>query len=267
MSDRKKMPFVTVNCGAIPESLLESEFFGHKKGSFSGAHSDRAGFLEAARGGTLFLDEIGEMPLAMQVKLLRALDGKGFTPVGDNRVRQADFRLISATNRNPKQMVRDGAMREDFYYRINTVPIQMPPLRERKEDIPLLINHFLSVLSDNCGKEIELPTEVQVELNRHRWPGNVRELQNVLNRYLTLNEVSFAECVEDFEEKSPEPAPSVVPKVQDAQEIPQALDTVEKKMIEKVLEQNRWNVTQSAKAMKISRRTLQRRIKKYGLKT
>jgi PAS domain S-box-containing protein len=265
LSERKSKPFIAVNCGAISDNLLESEFFGHVRGAFSGAYSSRDGFLMAADGGTLFLDEIGEMPLQLQVKLLRALDGRGFTPVGDNKILSSNFRLISATNRDLAQMVRSGRMREDFYYRINTVPIMMPPLQHRKEDLPLLIDHFVSTFSDEHNREVELPSDIYQTLSQHSWPGNVRELQNVIRRYLTLKEISFSPLT-DINPPQFQPQPAVLenstPTLTDSDE----LTRMEGRIVLSALQKNHWHMGKTASALGISRRTLQRRVNKHGLR-
>jgi len=264
LSDRKDKPFVAVNCGAIAETLLESEFFGSLKGAFSGAYANRRGFLTAADQGTLFLDEIGEMPIQLQIKLLRALDGKSFIPVGDHKSLNSDFRLICATNRNLVAMVREGLMREDFYYRVNTIPISMPPLRERKEDLPLLIDHFIGSLHDGNGPVPQLPSEFYLTLDRHNWPGNVRELQNVIRRYLTLKEISFGPLLAA-------PAMSHTPETTARQAMPKQLTVtdelaqVERDRIVNALHTNFWHIGNTAKALGISRRTLQRRLSKHKI--
>jgi transcriptional regulator with PAS, ATPase and Fis domain len=160
-----------VNCGAIPEHLLESEFFGHRRGAFTGAHADTHGYLDIANGGTLFLDEIGELSLEMQVKLLRAIEGGGYFPVGDSRPKHSDFRVIAATNRNLREMVRDGRIREDFFFRIHIIPITLPPLRERREDIPLLVDHYLNQFTQG-QKMPELPGKALGALYKYDWPWN-----------------------------------------------------------------------------------------------
>lgn len=267
LSYRKDKPFVAVNCGAITESLLESEFFGHLRGSFSGAHADRDGFLKAADRGTLFLDEIGEMPISLQIKLLRVLDGNGFIPVGGSKQCASDFRLISATHRDLGEMVRSGRMREDFYYRINTVPISIPPLRERKEDLPLLIDHFVTSLAEERDEDLQLSPEFYLTLNRHNWPGNIRELQNVIRRFLTLQEISF----NPFAQSSPLPAQLAATETAGKRQpannpVRGELAEVEKNRIVVVLQENHWNIGKTAIALGISRRTLQRRVIKYHLK-
>ena len=207
LSSRKSGSFVPVNCGAIPETLMESEFFGHRKGAFTGAVIDKHGFLDLADGGTLFLDELGEIGQSMQVKLLRAIDGGGFTPIGGSQVKTPDLRIIAATNRDVAEQVRKGVIREDFFYRIHVIPIHLPSLRERKEDIPLLVEHFV----EKFGKGKNLPPltpRIMEALRAHDWPGNVRELQNTVFRYLTLKKLDFAGTVRRFGRRDAGPAPA-----------------------------------------------------------
>lgn len=186
-SDRKDKPFVSVNCGAIPENLLEPELFGHAKGSFTGAMRDHKGLIETADGGTLFLDEIGEIPLSLQVKLLRFLQEGETRRVGDTKVRRFDVRLISATNRDLEKAVEDGVFREDLFFRLSVIPIFLPPLRERSEDIPLLATHLFQRLCDTHGRKVlELSSDTLKKLMDYRWPGNVRELENVIEYALHL---------------------------------------------------------------------------------
>lgn len=188
-SARKSRRFLAVNCGAVQESLFEREFFGHRKGSFSGAHADAPGYLDLAAGGTLFLDEIGELTLNMQVKLLRAIEGGGYCPVGGTEPRVKDFRLISASNTPLSEKVAGGAMREDFFYRVQVIRICLPPLRHRRQDIPLLVEHFLRQMAPRFG-EVRVPGRIMDLLMDHDWPGNVRELRNVLQRYATLGHLA-----------------------------------------------------------------------------
>ena len=190
ISRRRHKEFVPVNCGAIPQHLLESEFFGHRKGAYTGANADAHGYLDRADGGTLFLDEVGELSLDMQVKLLRAIDGGNYSPLGDSRSRKSDFRLIAATNRNLKEMVKSGKMREDFFFRIDIVPIDLPPLRDRRDDIPLLIDHFLRELTGADNPPV-LPGKVLEALYKYEYPGNVREMQNIVQRYLAIKRLDF----------------------------------------------------------------------------
>jgi two-component system response regulator PilR (NtrC family) len=186
---RRDRPFVAVNCGAVPETLLESELFGHVRGAFTGAHANKKGLVEAAEGGTIFLDEIGEMPPSMQVKLLRVLQDHRFRRVGGTDEVQADVRVIAATNQDLTKMVADGRFREDLYYRLNVLSITMPPLRDRREDIPLLAEHFLQQFADQMGKGVRtISSEAQRLLQAHGWRGNVRELQNAIERAVALEQ-------------------------------------------------------------------------------
>ena len=187
MGNRRDGAFVTVNCGAIPENLLESEFFGYTKGAFTGAEKNKHGYLDLADGGTLFLDELGEIGLTIQVKLLRVIEGMGYRPVGSDQMHHPDIRIIAATNRDLAQLVRAGRMREDFYYRIHVIPVHLPPLRERKEDIPLLIDHFFQQYGDRRNLPPVTGEMLDVAM-AYEWPGNVRELQNVVHRYVTLKQ-------------------------------------------------------------------------------
>lgn len=257
MSDRVRGPFVPVNCGAISENLVESAFFGHKKGSFTGADRDHQGYLSAADGGTIFLDEIGEIPLSMQVKLLRALDGAGFIPVGGTAVLKPNIRVIAATNRNLYDLLRENKMREDFFYRIHILPIRLPPLRERKEDLPLLIEHFFKkfaagrVLPPVTGKLLE-------SFSSHDWPGNVRELQNAIQRYLSLERLDFlGEREKDFATES-------LDGDEDSLLVPR-MDAFEKKIILDALHKCQWHREKAAERLGIHRKTLFTKMKKYGL--
>ncbi|TWI70663.1 PAS domain S-box-containing protein [Desulfobotulus alkaliphilus] len=256
MSERVRGPFVAVNCGAISENLAESAFFGHKKGAFTGADRDKQGYLAAADGGTLFLDEIGEIPLAMQIKLLRALDGAGFTPVGGTETLKPDIRVIAATNRNLYDLLRENRMREDFFYRIHIVPIRLPALRDRKEDLPLLMDHFFNkygagrVLPPVTGKLLEA-------FSSHDWPGNVRELQNAVQRYLSLGNLDFLGEREGFaeDEGEAEKVGALVPRV----------DAYEKKLIVEALHRHQWHRENAAESLGIHRKTLFTKMKKFGL--
>lgn len=261
-SPRKDHPIVVVNCGAIPENLIESEFFGTRKGAFTGAQQDKPGYIQAAENGSLFLDEIGEISPSLQVKLLRAIDGGGFSPVGSRRVIQPNVRYIAATNRNLRKMVQEGALRSDFFYRIHVIPIHLPPLRERGDDLFLLIDHFLKQFSDGDGLRDLSREEIQI-LHSHDWPGNVRELQNVLRRQVTFGKLVLGDAVGAPPEKqgqglekglAPEPQP-----------LKAAIDAFEKKFIVDLLHQNRWLKTRTAKSLGVSRKTLFRKMKRHGL--
>jgi len=254
LSSRKGEEFVTVNCGAIPDNLLESEFFGHKKGAFTSAHMDKVGYLDIADKGSLFLDEIGELSLSMQVKLLRAIDGGDYAPVGSNRTKKSDFRVIAATNSDQIEQVKEGFMREDFFYRINVIPIALPPLRERREDIPLLVDHFLKLYSPG-QKPPRVPGEIMDAMYTYPWPGNVRELQNVIRRYLSMGRWDFLNSKQGIQEEQN----------LEGLKLRNAVEDLEKTAIFKALEQTRWNRSQAAAILGISRRALFRKMKKLEL--
>ena len=260
MSGRRNDAFVPVNCGAIPENLLESEFFGHKKGAFTGADADKTGYLDEAHGGSLFLDEIGEIKQDLQVKLLRAIEGGGYNPVGSNEVRKPDFRIIAATSRNLAELVQKGKMRSDFFYRVHVIPINLPPLRKRKEDIPLLVEHFMKAYDRKIRPKVT--DRIIDTLMNYSWPGNVRELQNVLYRFVTLKRLDLVGDNLNVSEASPVETEDV------AIDVPlgEAVSAYEKRRIEAALAQNRWNRTRTAKHLGIGLRTLQRKLKDYGIK-
>ncbi|SMC78000.1 PAS domain S-box-containing protein [Desulfocicer vacuolatum DSM 3385] len=264
LSSRSKHKFVPVNCGAISENIIESEFFGYRKGAFTGADKDKNGFLDTADKGTLFLDEIGDIGLNIQVKLLRSIEGGGFTPVGGNELKKPDLRIVAATNKNLKNLVKEGLMREDFFYRINIIPIKLPPLRERKEDLPLLIRHFLSKYDKNLIPPMD--KHVMDAFINHNWPGNVRELQNTLDRYVTLNECEF---LDTFAEPEPHGDESLHPQDMEAgpgdKNLNEILATVEKRIITKALEDNRWLKSKTAACLGIHRKTLFTKMKKHRL--
>jgi PAS domain S-box-containing protein len=262
MSDRNRQRFVPVHCGAIPENLLESEFFGYTKGAFTGAVKDKNGYLDHAHKGSLFLDELGEISLSVQVKLLRVLEGKGFTPVGGNTARHPDIRIIAATNRNLMTEVDKGMIREDFFYRIHIIPIHLPPLRKRQEDIPLLIEYFINTYGK--GKRIPPLTGKMLDaLLTHRWPGNVRELQNVLYQYIVLNKFDLtgspAPSQPDLKTTNKTFFPESVKNIQ------AAVENFEKKLIINALEQNRWHREKTASHLGLPPRTFYRKMKKFGL--
>ena len=256
-SKRKSNPFVAINCGALPDALLESELFGHQKGAFTGAVQARKGFLEVVSGGTLFLDEIGEISAKMQVDLLRVLDEKKINRVGSSQSIDVDFRLISATCKNLDDMIKKNAFREDFFYRINVIILHLPPLRKRKEDIPLLAAHFLEKYSQETNKHVDHIDRDAMELLTHYdWLGNIRELQNameravVLAKYRTLAADNFS-----FLNTSGEPPSGKL-----------TLQENEREYIRYILEESDWNVTRAAKALDINRVTLHKKIKRFDLK-
>jgi transcriptional regulator with PAS, ATPase and Fis domain len=262
MSSRKSGAFVPVNCGAIPEALMESEFFGHRKGAFTGAVIDKHGFLDLADGGTLFLDELGEIGQSMQVKLLRAIDGGGFTPIGDSQVKIPDLRIVAATNRDVAAQVRSGHIREDFFYRIHVIPIHLPPLRERREDIPLIVEHFLS--KSGAAHPAALITAQAMEaLKAYEWPGNVRELQNTVSRYLTLKKLDFAGTIRPM--PNPVPRDSRSDMDEAAGTLESMMEQYERRVILETLERCRWQREMTAEALGIHRKTLFTKMKKYEL--
>ncbi len=264
-SSRSDKSFVAINCGAIPFELMESEFFGHKKGSFTGAISDKKGLFQAAEGGTLFLDEVADLPQSLQVKLLRAIQEKKIRPVGEQQEIPVDVRLLSATHRNLADMVQSGLFRKDLYYRINVIDLHVPPLRERSSDIPALTEHILAKL--NAGK-IDQPTLSTVALSalqQYHFPGNVRELENILERALALYD---GKCIElddlnlpvslHHNSESTKYDPAMGP-------LEDYLEAIERKVITLALEENKWNKTAAAKQLGLSFRSFRYRLKKLDL--
>jgi PAS domain S-box-containing protein len=248
-SSRKNKRFVAVNCGAIQESLFEREFFGHHKGAFSSAHADSPGYLDIADSGTLFLDEVGELTGNMQVKLLRAIEGGGYRPVGSTETLTTDFRIISASNAALGDKVSNGEMRNDFFYRIQVIQIQLPPLRNRRQDIPLLVEHFLPKIKTPSGTA-RIPGRVMDILMEYDWPGNVRELRNVLQRYASLGQLGFL---------SSSPDVGVAP-VATELNLRAAVQQLEKSLISNALRQSGGNRTRAASLLGISRRALFRKM-------
>ncbi len=257
---RRDASFVAVNCGAIPEQLLESEFFGHKKGSFTGAMADKLGLFQAAQGGTLFLDEVADLPLYMQVKLLRAIQEKAVRPVGAQKEIPVDVRILSATHKDLGALVKQGGFRQDLYYRINVIELYVPALRERVEDIPLLAGRFLQRLTaQSAAPTVTLTPRAIEALCRYPFPGNVRELENILERALTLREGKTID-VQDL--RLPE---HMEHHEQEKLLLEDELDSVEKQRITKALEQTRYNKTAAAKLLGITFRALRYRLKKLSL--
>jgi len=266
-SPRAEGPFVAVNCAAIPGELLESELFGHARGAFTGAVRDRLGRFRQADKGTLFLDEIGEIPLGLQAKLLRALQERIVDVVGGDKPVPVDVRILAATNRDLHERIGEGIFREDLYYRLNVVEIQVPPLRERPEDIPPLVEHFMAELAPD--REVEVPAPVMEELKRRPWPGNVRELKNACERMVILcrgHEVSAADL------PPPPPRQRGEGTVLDGEDWPAlpaeglSLVDLEKRVIERALRQKGGNITQAAAFLRIPRHILVYRIEKYGIR-
>ncbi len=266
-SDRADAPFVPVNCGAIPETLLEAEFFGVVKGAFTGADRDKPGLFEAADGGTLFLDEVGELPLQLQVKLLRSLQEGEVRRVGGTEARMLDVRVVAATNRDLAAAVREGDFREDLYYRLAVVPIQLPPLAERAEEIPELARFLLDRHVRRLGVPVEgiEPAAMEVLLS-YPWPGNIRELENVLERAVVLSDGSRI-GVEDLPESVRVPAPDAVsaPLRSDDLSVKRQTADLEKYLIQKALERTAGNKTAAAELLELSPRALRYKIQDYGL--
>jgi Nif-specific regulatory protein len=264
---RKDRPFVTVNCGALPETLLESELFGYKKGSFTGATADKAGLFEAANGGTIFLDEIGETTPALQVKLLRVLQEGEIRRVGETQVRHVDVRVLSATNRDLEQEMREKRFRDDLYYRISVFPITVPPLRERRDDIPLLVSHFLRRSGDKLGKQVQGISQKALDLLiPYPWPGNVRELENEIERAVALTPAGTLITPEALSEKIVSQESLRVPLSIETRSLKHVRLTFEREYIAEVLRQNQGNAVKTARILGISRQMLQKKIKEYGLR-
>ncbi|MBD7921026.1 sigma-54-dependent Fis family transcriptional regulator [Xanthomonas sp. CFBP 8703] len=270
-------PFVPVNCGAIPAELMESEFFGHKKGSFTGAHADQAGLFQAAHGGTLFLDEVAELPLPMQVKLLRAIQEKSVRPVGASTEVPTDVRILSATHKDLADLVADGRFRHDLYYRINVIELRVPPLRDRGGDLPQLAAAILARLAKSHGRVTPLLSPSALDaLNRYAFPGNVRELENILERALAMAEDDQISAADlrlpqpgNSARAAAEAAPALPPGVVDidptSSALPSYIEQLERAAIQKALEENRWNKTRTAAQLGITFRALRYKLKKLGM--
>jgi two-component system response regulator PilR (NtrC family) len=264
---RRDGPFVPVNCGAIPTELMESELFGHKKGSFTGAVADKQGLIQAAEGGTLFLDEIADLPLHMQVKLLRVIQEKSVRPVGESRESPIDVRILSATHKNLSALVAEGKFREDLFYRINVIEIRVPPLRERMEDVPELVGSILERLGKQIGISSLHTADAAIHaLGQYSFPGNVRELENVLERAATLS-VGGVIAVADLQlrPKVTGAEKSTQNQVMPGEPLGEALEDIERDAIVRALEQTRYNKTKAAQLLGMSFRSLRYRIKKLGI--
>ena len=249
--------FVPINCGAISAELMESELFGHVKGSFTGAQKSREGLFTYADGGTLFLDEIGEMPLPMQVHLLRVLEERTIRPVGSNREIPINVRIVAASNRNLKQAVEEGLFREDLYYRLNVVSVRLPALRERIDDIPALVSHFATTIATDLGVELpEIKGEDLFQLRQYDWPGNIRELKNVIERCLLLNKTPL-QCIgtQTFGDNKQ----SIAEEIQD-----ERLESIVKQHILKILNNENGNKSAAARRLNVSRKTLERKVKLWN---
>ena len=297
-SSRQAGPFIKINCAAIPKTLMESELFGYEKGAFTGAVGSKPGRFELAHGGTLFLDEIGEIPVEMQVKLLRVLQESEFERVGGIKTIKVDVRLLTATNRDLAAEIATGGFRDDLYYRLNVVPIHLPALRERRQDIPLLVDHFIARFNERLKKQITAVEPEAIErLVAHNWPGNIRELENVIERTILFcegPEIRLADLPAEFAGISPSsshpelpavatastvpaapapsaPAPSVVPMVGDEvgslkEAVRVETERVERELIQRALDETGGNVTQAARKLQISRKSLQTKMKELGLR-
>jgi DNA-binding NtrC family response regulator len=258
-SDRGTSPFIVVNCGALPETLLESELYGHERGSFTGATGARKGLLESASGGTVFLDEITETSLSFQVKLLRVIQEREIRRVGSNDTVRVNIRLIAATNRDLREMVRTNRFREDLFHRLNVFTIALPSLKERPEDIPLLASYFIKMFTEKHGKTVRLAAGTVEALKRYSWPGNVRELKNMLERTITFNDTGVIQADElDFAE--PEGAAQAAPDGPNG-----SLDQMEKEHIIRVLRETGGNKKRAAEILGIERRTLYNKAKRLGI--
>jgi len=271
---RSKEQFVSIDCTALTESLLESELFGHVKGSFTGAIVSKPGLFEVANGGTLFLDEIGNVSLATQTKLLRVLQEREFKPVGGTQIKSTDIRLITATNKNLEAMIAEGAFREELFYRLNVVPIFLPPLRKRKEDIPMLVDHFLSKYSErHGGKERTISTEAMELLTEYDWPGNVRELENIIERSVVMTEGSTIspQHLPVAIQRKRSGAGIVVPRTaRELREVKKrlrqnAVREVEKAFVVDALRRNQGNVSRAAREIGMQRPNLHALLRKHGV--
>jgi two-component system NtrC family response regulator len=265
-SPRKEGSFVTVNCGAIPEALMEAELFGYRRGAFTGADADRKGKFETADGGTLFLDEVGEIPLALQPKILRVLQSGDVDRLGADRPVRVDVRIVAATHRNLEQLASDGTFREDLYYRLAVIPLIVPPLRDRRDDIPLLAEHFLRRMEDKTGRSgLRIPPEAFSLFDRYPWPGNVRELENTIERLVVLSREDQlgVQSLPDKIRGVGDPAGATGIKLP-----PQGvrLDELERDLIGQALERNGGNRTKAAKDLGLTRNTLLYRMQKHGLR-
>ncbi|GAK55810.1 transcriptional regulatory protein pilR [Candidatus Vecturithrix granuli] len=269
-SPRRDKPFVAVSCGAIPESLLESELFGHIKGSFTGAIANKMGLFELADTGTLFLDEIGELPLLIQVKLLRVLQERQFKRVGGTKDISIDVRIIAATNRDLRKMVEDNLFREDLYYRLHVIPIHLPPLRERKEDIPILVEHFLEKCSREIGKHFaQMTEEAMAKLLAYNWPGNIRELENAIERAVALETddvidvASFPENIRGATGHGSSLIPTEIPP--EGIHLENVVEEIEKDLLVKALERTGWVKKRAAKLLHLSFRSFRYRLDKFHI--
>ena len=267
-SPRAGAPLVTVNCGAIPEQLLESELFGHARGAFTGAHAARLGRVAAAEGGTLFLDEVGELPLALQVKLLRLLQQREYSPVGDNRMLKCDIRIVAATNKDLGKEVAAGRFREDLFYRLNVIHIELPALRDRADDVEILAEHFLTLCAERAGRTdlTGLSADALDALRTYDWPGNIRALENAIERAVLLApgpELTVADLPPQILTASRGKAPATLPAL--GIDFRAAVEEFENQLILGALERTGWNKQRAAQLLKVNRTTLIEMVKRKGL--
>ncbi|MGA1844618.1 MAG: sigma-54-dependent transcriptional regulator [bacterium] len=262
-SSRRDKPFFPIDCGSLTETLLESELFGHVKGAFTGATYARPGIFEAAHGGTVFLDEVGDTPLSTQSKLLRVIQEKELKPVGSDQIKKVDVRIICATNRDLKRAASQGSFRKDLYYRIATIPLVLPPLRERMEDIPVLVNHFIERYATMNKKKVKgITREALIILMEYRWPGNIRELEHVIERAVLITRGSMIKPKEIYLDHS---YVNHEIGIDNPESLTNIMDKTEKEHIIKALERVNFNRSKAAKILRISRRTLYDKLEKYGI--
>jgi two-component system, NtrC family, response regulator PilR len=268
-SQRRDKPFVSVNCGAIPEGLMESELFGHVKGSFTGAVANKVGLFSAAEGGTLFLDEITEIPPLLQVKLVRAIQLREVRRVGDTKDIKTDVRLIAASNRDLETAVREGIMREDLFYRLNVIPIHLPPLRERREDIPFLVAHFVQKFTRELGKDVRGVTpDAMAVLERHHWPGNIRELENAVERAIVLGTgemLGIDSLPDSVRRERPAREPEMIDLPDDGIDLEATLDDLERRYLLRALERTRGVQTKAAELLRMTFRQFRYKLQKHSL--
>jgi DNA-binding NtrC family response regulator len=275
-SNRKQYPFRSIDCSTIPQDLIGSELFGHEKGAFTGAISRKIGKFEIASRGTLFLDEISNLSIDMQAKLLRVLQEKEFERIGGNQLIKVNTRIVTASNRDLREMVRENRFREDLYYRLNVVPVYLPPLKDRREDIPLFIDHFLEKYNGEFGREVNLDLKARLYLTNYSWPGNVRQLENVIKRLILLSTqktVSLEDVtsVLEFEEigmaakKREVTAPPVANPRPQVSEGVKTIEEIEKEHLERMLRHFNYNISTTARALDISRKTMHNKLKKYNI--
>ena len=270
MSPRAEKPFVSINCGAFTETLLESELFGYVKGAFTGANTNRKGLFEAANNGTIFLDEIGEMSPAMQVKLLRVLQERRVRPVGAHDELQVDARVIAATNRDLKKMTEEGTFRQDLFYRISVIPIHLPPLRERAEDIPDLIEHFVKKFNDQAGKNVTMSPKTAQILEKYAWHGNVRELEHTIERAVALertNEIQPEQLPDHITNYNPQRISAEFELPEDGINLVSHLDNLEKTYVVEALRQSGGNQTKAADLLKMPVRSLRHLLDKHSIRS